>query len=136
MAQPAPQSARLEAVERDAQPRPPDQPDDALDRLTARYAFRRPEEVVAYLRRYPHLVPVLFEAAEVIPRYFGADAPLALEVFVDPEDELECRELFAIVQTALGSAEALDRLDRLDEDWWTMASPDGPGTLVVDIEHV
>ena len=135
MAQPVPQPARLEAVEHGAPPQPPDLSDDALDRLAARYAFRQPEAVVDYLRQYPHLVPILFEAAEVIPRYFGANAPLALDVFVDPEDETESRELFALVRVALDPEEVLDRLDRFDEEWWLDRSPDGPGTLVVSTEY-
>ena len=108
--------------------------DQALDQLSARYAFRRPEEVADYLRRYPHLAPLLLEAAEVIPRYFGADAPLVLEVFTDPEGEADDRELFAIVQTTLGVDEANERFDRLLEDWWLDRSPDGPGVLVIDME--
>jgi hypothetical protein len=133
VAQPTPRSSPFEAVT--GQPGPtPDLGDDALDRLAARYAFRRPEEVVAYLGQYPQLVPILFEAAEVIPRYFGADAPLVLEVFTDPEGEADDRELFAIVRTALGSEESLERLYRLQDDWWLAASPDGPGVLVIGIE--
>ena len=50
------------------------------------------------------------EAAEVIPLYFGADAQLVLEVFADPEGKADDRELFAIVQTTLGSEESLERL--------------------------
>ena len=136
MAQPAPRPALVEAVA-DTQRRPTPSPaDDALDRLSARYAFRRPAEVAEYLHRHPHLVPILFEAAEVIPRYFGADAPLVLEVFTDPEGEAGDRELFAIVRTALGSEESLERLYRLQDDWWLAASPDGPGVLVIGIEPV
>ena len=108
----------------------------ALDALKTRYSLRSPEEVTAYLRSYPHLVPLLLEAAEVIPRYFGADTHLVLEVVVDPEDESETPELYASVQTRLGVDEGLDRLDRLDEDWWLDRSPAGPGVLVVDIEFL
>ena len=136
MAQPIPRPAPVEAAA-GAGRRPPTAPaDDALDQLSARYAFRRPEEVADYLRRYPHLVPVLVEAAEVIPRYFGADAPLVLEVVTDPEEDAPRPELFALVRTTLGPDEARERMDRLDDDWWTDASPDGPGVLVVDLEFV
>lgn len=106
-----------------------------LDDLRARYAFRRPEEVESFLNAYPHRIPVLIEAAEVIPRYFGPDAPLVLEVVTDPEDYEPVPELFALVGTDLDTKEALDTLDRLDEEWWTRRSPSGPGVVVVDFER-
>lgn len=107
---------------------------NTLDRVSARYALRRPTEVTDYLRQHPHLIPILVEAAEVIPRYFGADTPLVLEVFTDPESETDERELFAIVRTPLGPDDALETLYRLQDDWWLAASPTGPGVLVLDIE--
>ena len=113
----------------------PSLPEDTLDEVAARYAYRRPEEVTAYLREYPHLVPLLLEAADRVPRYFGPDAPLVLEVVADPEADKLLPELFALIRTTLPTREALDQLDRFDADWWTMASPDGPGVVVVDIER-
>jgi hypothetical protein len=110
--------------------------DDALDRLAARYAFRRPEEVLAYLCQYPNLIPILLEAAVVIPRYFGPDAPLILEVVIDPESEIEARELLAIARVSLTPDEALARMDRLDEEWWLDRSPGGTGVLVLDFEFI
>jgi hypothetical protein len=106
-----------------------------LEDLRTRYTFRRPAEVEGFLNAYPHRIPVLIEAAEVIPRYFGPDAPLVLEVVSDPEDEDLLSELFALVQIDLDPNDALDRLDRLDDEWWTDRSPDGPGAVVVSTEY-
>lgn len=128
-------SPAVEAAQRTDRPSALDQPSDARARLATRYAFRRPEEVDHYLRRHPDLVPALLQAADVIPRYFGLDIPLLLEVFTDPEEDDPIPELFVLIQTALGSEEAMARLDQLGDDCWTMASPDGPGTLVIDIER-
>lgn len=110
-------------------------PPPTVKDLRPRYTFRRPAEVEAFLNAFPHRIPVLIEATEVIPRYFGPDAPLVLEVFTDPEDDDPVPELFALVQIDLDPTEALDRLDRLDDEWWTDRSPDGPGALIVDIEY-
>lgn len=109
-------------------------PTEPLTRLAQHYTFRRPAEVTAFLHEHPNLSAVLFEALAVIPRYFGDDAPLFLEVFTDPEAEPATRELFVIVQTTVEPDEALARLDRLDEEWWLDASPDGSGILVISIE--
>jgi len=130
MAQSAPHSARLAAVGNVAAA------PSALDQLGARYEYRRPPEVVQYLRQHPHLVPLLVEAADVIPHYFGAGAALVLEVFTDPEDNDPRPELFAVVQTTLGPVAALDRLDRLGADWWFAKSPAPPSVLVIDVEFV
>lgn len=133
------QSARRVALQPDAGVGPPalvaEVPSPTVKDLRARYAFRRPAEVEAFLNAYPDRIPVLIEAAEVIPRYFGADAPLVLEVFIDPEDSDPAPELFALVRTHLATPDALDRLDRLDDEWWTRRSPSGPGVIVVDIER-
>ena len=107
-----------------------------LGEVGTRYAARRPEEVTAYLRTYPHLVPVLIEAAEVVPRYFEPDAPLVLEVATDPEADDPVPQLFALIETRLDPEVAADRLDRLDEDWWLDHSPAGPGVLDLDVEFV
>jgi hypothetical protein len=131
----APPSRRPSPIAPDG-PSVADEPTAALDRLAARYTFRRPDEVVDYLRRYPHLIPLAIEAAEVFPRYFGEDAPLVLEVFTDPESIPAHPELFAIVRTPLGWQEAMERYDRLWEEWWDAVSPQGPGVMVLDYEYV
>lgn len=113
---------------------PTDDPTVVPDQIAARYALRRPTEIAAFLRARPHLVPLLIEAAEVVPRYFGPDAPLVLELVTDPEEDDPLPELFALIQMRFDPEGAVDRLDRLDEDWWLDHSPSGPGVLVLDIE--
>ena len=72
----------------------------------------------------------------VIPRSVGPEAPLVLEILTDPEEDDPQPELFALVQTSLGSEAALDRLDRLGEDRWFEKLPDAPAVLVFDVEFV
>lgn len=57
-----------------------------------RYEARDPDEVARYLRAWPQVVPVLLDAARVVPHYFGPIAagpcPTAvLDVVVDPGGE-------------------------------------------------
>ena len=135
MAQPGDQPVGPTVLDRAGTESRRDRQAHVLDQLGDRYAVRRPEEVTAFLRAYPHLGPLRIEAAEVVPRYFEPDAPLVLEVVTDPEADGLPPELFALVQTTLNPDEALARLDRLDDDWWLDVSPDGPGTLVVSLEY-
>ena len=135
MPHPDPQPASSAVIERTGSVSTEADQARLLGEVGTRYALRRPEEVTAFLRAYPHLVPLLIEAAEVVPRYFEPDAPLVLEVVTDPEEDGLPPELFALVQTALDPDEALARIDRLDDDWWLDVSPDGPGTLVVSLEY-
>lgn len=107
---------------------------EALAAVQAHYTFRQPDAVTAYLRRYPYLGPTLLEATKRIPRYFGDDPRLALEILKDPEEYDPIPELFAMVRIAFGPKEAMERLDRFDADCWTMAAPNGPAVLVVSVE--
>jgi len=107
---------------------------DAIARLADRYTFRDPEEVTRYLQRYPHIVPHLHEIADRVPHYFGAERPLALEMFFDPEYADHEGELFVNVLVPSDDDDALDQLNRLGDDWWYLAAPPLPGTVVIDIE--
>ncbi len=97
------------------------------------YAFRKPEEVGQFLEAYPFLTPLLREAHDKIDDYFGPQTAVALEVVTDPE-AMDDRELFAFIQTSLPSQEALDRLERLDQDWWLDASDRSEGRLCIHVE--
>ncbi len=97
------------------------------------YAFRRPEEVRQFLEAYPFLTSLLREAHDKIGDYFGPQTAVTLEVVTDPE-AMEDRELFAFIHTNLPSQEALDRLERLDQDWWLEASDRSEGRLCIHVE--
>lgn len=105
-----------------------------LERLEDRYTLRQPAEIERYLRQYPDLVPLLLDSADAVPRYFGPDAPLALELFVDPESDPGERELFALIGSRFAPDESLARSYRFLDEWWSAKSPAGPAVLVFDIE--
>lgn len=103
---------------------------EALEKL---YTFRRPMEVSEFLEARPFLVPLLVEAHDKIGEYFEPQPEVVLEVVADPEADDE-RELFAFIQTSLLPEEALDRLERLDDDWWLDAADRGEGKLCLHVE--
>ncbi len=97
------------------------------------YAFRRPEEVRQFLEAYPFLVALLRETRDKIGDYFGPQTAVTLEVVTDPE-AIDDRELFAFIQTSLPSHEALDKLERLDQEWWLDAADRSEGKLCTHVE--
>ncbi|MDZ7359927.1 MAG: hypothetical protein ONB46_04270 [candidate division KSB1 bacterium] len=97
------------------------------------YNFRRPVEVKDFLAAHPFLVQLLVEAHDKIGNYFGPQSKVVLEVVTDPEAD-DDRRLFAFIQTSLLPEEALDRLDRLDNDWWLDAADRGEGKLCLHVE--
>lgn len=125
---------RVQTVGRDSAASPAPVDADAIARLSDRYAFRRPDEVISYLQRYPHLVPVPNEVADRVPEYFDDEVTLALEMYFDTEYDDREGALFASIQVAPYDDAAFDRLERFGDDWWYLASPPGPGTVVIDVE--
>jgi hypothetical protein len=103
---------------------------EALEKL---YNFRRPVEVKGFLAAPPFLVPLLGEAHDKIGEYFGPHPKVVLEVVTDPEAD-DDRRLFVFNQTSPPPDETLDRLDRLDDDWWLDAGDRGEGKFCLDVE--
>jgi hypothetical protein len=92
------------------------------------------EEVWAFLRRKPHLVPVLRGIAAAVPDLFGAEARLRLQLVHDPEDG-GAGELFVLVETSLLAEDALARLRAFDEGWWFDRLQTVGGEITVTLEY-
>ncbi|MDP9358736.1 MAG: hypothetical protein M3R02_26350, partial [Chloroflexota bacterium] len=106
-----------------------------VDHLSAVYSFQDDQKVRTFLRQHPFLVPLLVEAREVIPVYFGRTTPVSLEVVVDPEAEGD-PELYAQIHTSAGSSEALQALRGLDEEWWLGALDRARCLLTITVRHI
>ncbi len=105
-----------------------------LDRLAEYYAFRDPAAVTGFVRDHPEVIGPLLEAVEVVPRYFGPDVPLVLEVVRDPEAH-DHTQLFALIQTRLDGEAALASLDRFDDEWWLDALQRANRNLIFSLEY-
>ncbi len=106
----------------------------AVDHLSRLYSFRGLMEVTGFVRQHPSLLSPLLEAPEVVSRYFGPGAHLALEVFRDPEAHGH-RELFALIETGLEGDASLEALRRFDEGWWLEALSRTDYTLAFALEY-
>ena len=90
-----------------------------------------------YLEMHPFLVPLLRDLEVKIRQYFEVDSLLVLEVVNDFESgSEEGDELFAMIPTTLPPESALQRLWRLDEEWWLEASRRGPHRMCINIKYV
>jgi hypothetical protein len=100
-----------------------------LERL---YTFRKREEVLWFLERYPFLVSLLLEAHYEIEKYFS-HSQICLEVVTDPE-AMDDYQLAVFIVTKLGPDEAVDRLEQFDEGWWLDVLDQAQGMLCIDVE--
>jgi len=76
---------------------------------------------------------MVLEAYSKIADYFGPYPQISLEVVTDPE-VADGHELVAFILTNLPPHEALNRLERFDEDWWLEASHKAEGNLCIHLE--
>lgn len=98
----------------------PASPTATIDHLARLYEFRDGDAVATFIGDNPEVVGALLDAVSVIPRYFGADTLLALEVARDPEAHDDVR-LFAFIRIDLDVPTSLAGLRRFDEEWWAEA---------------
>ena len=104
----------------------------ALDRVRAAYEFSDEDEVTARLEEYPFLIPLLEAARGYLAKHFGPDAPARIDLAFDPTGE--DRSLFVRVATGLPPADALDRWDAFEDDWWLEAGDASQNLLHFDVE--
>lgn len=88
--------------------------------LRKQFELRDEVSVRAYLRKYPFLFTILFEAKKQVDRIFGEKTKTVLQVSFDPNDLSS--QLFIVIPTALNAKQALVLLDQLDHEWWLEAA--------------
>ena len=99
------------------------------------FAFRRQPQVAKFLRDHPFLAPLLSEAYLEIEKHFGPSPSVFLEVVTDPE-ATDDHMLYALIGTRLPPEDALERLDRLDEDWWLGSLDRARNSLCIHVEYL
>ena len=102
---------------------------------TARYETHDPEEVEAFLVRYPFLIPLLTEALALLEEAFGSDTPFLVALERDPE-VAGWEELRVDVATTLPVEEADRRLDAFTTAWWLAHLPRAQGKLFFTLAFV
>jgi hypothetical protein len=111
------------------------QPQAVIDVLAREFEIEGDEGIGAFLERYPDVAPLLLEIRSAIKRFFGEER-VSLELFYDPECEIEDPELFVNILTQFPAGEALKRLKRFDHEWWLEKFKKTDAPLVVSIKHM
>jgi len=92
-----------------------------IDELVSFYQMPEAEKIQAYLAARPELVDILLEARPHIELQFAPDTVVELRFPRDYEDDYG-GGLLAMIQSHLDADAALDRFDRLWDEWWGDAS--------------
>jgi hypothetical protein len=108
---------------------------EGLDILEELYFWENYAGVRRLLLTYPETHGLLVHAASLMNGYFGAGSHLSLRV-VPELDGAGPPMLRADIYTAQSPIEALDNLDRFDEDWWLDAMPLVNGTLSFGLRYL
>ncbi len=105
----------------------------ALDSLTPEYVCRGWADVRRFLSDNPPLVQLLLRAYPRLEDYFGLGCLVYLELLADPESPRD-EELFASVVAGPTAAEALQKLQAFEREWWLKHLPLANHHLVFDVE--
>jgi hypothetical protein len=106
----------------------------ATKRIEALYQVRDEQAVFAFLEAHSFLVPLLLEAHSQIKVYFP-DAPLFLEMFIDP-DAVGIQSLEIAIGTQMDVDTAFAKLTELDYSWALKRLDDAQGKLGIHLEMV
>ena len=95
------------------------------------YIFKNPNEITSFLSDNDFLRNLLKEAPQHIKRIFG-EVPIHLELHNDPEENWS--ELFIVIKTSLSPKEAIDKENRLIEEWFLGVIEETDGKLNITEE--
>lgn len=108
--------------------------EDPIEKLKALYEFIHPDEILAFLRRYPFLIADLKKISEIKSQYFG-EAPMTL-YYMDEPGWVGGATLAAYIQTAMPREQAREMFSLFDEEWWSKISEEAQRFIAVDREAV
>lgn len=107
-------------------------PRAVMSELRQQYEIADEAELLSFLERQPDVVPLLLETRGAIHRYFG-EAAVRLIMSDDPEWPEAEPTLIAYILAPLGHREALERLNRFDDEWWIKQIDETKALLLVSI---
>ena len=97
------------------------------------YVFEDKREVLRFVKKNRYLLSILEEALDIIPKYFAKEE-LLLEVMQDPEEDWV--DLALSIQTELDVDKAMEKLDKMDDEWWLSNIQKAKGKLCIRLDFV
>ena len=106
--------------------------DERIDMLQELYEFRNVNKVARFLQHHSASIEVLREAYSKIQEYFP-HTPVILEV--TDHSEMDIPEPFLAVRISpqVPPKEAVDRLERFDQEWWLLRPDKAHRQILVTI---
>jgi hypothetical protein len=84
--------------------------------LNYMYALKNAGEIRCTIEKHNYLTSLLDDAYEDIRKEFPCEK-ISLEIYSDPAYPTE-KEVLISILTSMSPDEAINRLDRVDDDWW------------------
>src|SRR5574341_1543779 len=109
--------------------------EDSFRFIKQHYVIRDEDKILTFLNRHPQLSILLVEAFDRIHDLFGPNPTVELELVHDPDDD-NWTQLFGFIWTDLPVEEALDRLHKLDKNWFLEIVNQTDGRLNFDLSFV
>lgn len=103
-----------------------------IESLEKFYTFRGKTKILQFLAKYPFLISTLLSVPDNIRTYIS-DSQLSLELVADPEIT-DYLQLFILIYTQLDLDEAIDKLDKFEDDWWLQIPYEVRKLVAIDVE--
>ena len=105
---------------------------DEKDSLKKHYSITEPNAVFKFIEQNEFLVSPLAEAPEQIKKHFKKEI-LRLELLTDPESNQT--ELMLYIETNLNPEQSIDKLRKLDENWWLSKLYETKNRLCIHVSY-
>lgn len=108
---------------------------EQINVLAREYEIRNPSKVAEFLSENLFLLDLLKVIPGKLRKFFGKNAKLAVELFVEPEMP-SSREIFVLVLTKNDAKTARAKMDEFDQKWWLENLDKANCKLNVSLEYV
>ncbi len=108
---------------------------EQINVLAREYEIRNPSKVAEFLGENLFLLDLLKVIPGKLKKFFGRNAKLAVELFVEPEMP-SSREIFVLVLTKNDAKTSRAKMDEFDQKWWLENLDKANCKLNVSLEYV
>lgn len=104
-----------------------------LSEISRHYTIDNFVDILRFLRKHQNLVAVLLEAYHQLRKYFPLEK-LRLQLYIDPESSQWEYLIISICASPDLVDEALDQLDKFENNWWSDASFGVAKNICINLE--
>ena len=108
---------------------------EQINVLAREFEIRNPSEVAGFLSENLFLLDLLKVIPGNLRKFFGKNAKLAVELFIEPEMP-SSKEIFVLVLTEKDAKESRAKMDEFDRKWWLGNLDKANCKLNVSLEYV